>query len=77
MIPTKFQESNSVLTGGGDPNILDLHTYKDGEHIISCWTGTWRERLRFLVTGKMWVWIFAPKTQPPILLDTVHPFKKP
>ena len=39
-------------------------------HTVSLWRGTWRDRLRFLLRGEMWIGVCAGgETQPPIYLD--------
>jgi len=47
----------------------------DGNTCISCWQGGWRERLRFLFTGRMYAGVLSGQTQPPIWLSAINPFK--
>jgi len=54
MKPIEFPEQNCVYAKD-QPEYLPLpvHKTEDGT-VISCWALTWRERLRVLLTGKMW-----------------------
>ena len=54
MKPIKFTEQNCVYAKD-QPEYLPLpvHKTEDGM-VISCWALTWRERLRVLLTGRMW-----------------------
>lgn len=75
MTPIHFPEANTVLRGGPAPkfgtaeDVLDLHTYRDGKQIVSLWAMSWRERLSALVFGRVWVYVSAPVTSPPIGLQ--------
>ena len=49
-----FEESNNVATGEG---YFDLPTYKDDEQFISCWkAGLW-QRIKFLFSGKIYLYL--------------------
>lgn len=83
MKPIDFDEANGVLLGGPadrfrtEKSVDDLHVYRDEErHIISCWKASWRERFRFLITGRVWLWVLTPKTHPPIAVAVDNPFEK-
>ena len=54
MKPIEFAEQNCVYAKD-QPEYLPLpvHKTEDGM-VISCWALTWRERLRVLLTGRMW-----------------------
>ena len=54
MKPIKFTEQNCVYAKD-QPEYLPLpvHKTEDGM-VVSCWALTWRERLRVLLTGRMW-----------------------
>lgn len=72
MKPIKFPEFMKVL---GAPQQWDKEVYGeckelpvylfDGQ-VISCWKMSWKERLRALLWGKLWVFVFSGQTQPPI-----------
>lgn len=42
---------------------------------ISCWKMTWRERLKSVFTGVVWVGVLSGRTQPPIYATIDKPFK--
>lgn len=84
MEPTYFPQSNKVLKApAGMENCVDLHTHVNPENegyapvITSCWRMTWRDRLRALWTGRVWlqVWTHAG-THEPVSLFTESPFPK-
>lgn len=55
MRPIKFKEAN-VVYAKNQPEYLQLPVYKaeDGE-VISCWKMSFKERLIFIITGKIWI----------------------
>lgn len=59
MIPIKHKHVNKTYAEN-QPEYLPLPVValesKQGE-VIACWKGNFRERLKFLFTGKMWVLI--------------------
>lgn len=78
MIPTTFPQANKKLLApkGMEDNCGTLPVYCDGKLCISCWNLTWKERLKLLWTGNLWVYIISGQTQPPIALDVENPWKK-
>ena len=54
MRPMEFAEQNCVYAKN-QPEYIPLPVYKtpNGE-VTSCWALTWRERLRVLLTGRIW-----------------------
>lgn len=77
MKPSKFKESNAVFVKD-QPEYLPLPVWKgeDGT-VISCWKLNLRERIKFFLTGKIWLWMltFNHPLQPQ-RLDVDYPFKK-
>lgn len=69
MQPTRFPEANRKLTlPGEDSAPLWIHT--DGQACISCWRLNWRDRLRALLHGRVWLWVFSGAvTQAPVSLE--------
>ena len=78
-----FPESNFVWKGWpADPEegrieVGDLPSYRDPEWqpnglTISCWKLTWRELLRVLFRGKIWLHVHGP--QPPVFIGADYPF---
>ena len=77
MKPVDFSEQNKVLVkpeGMTDKECGDLPIHQHGEFCISCWGGGWRDRLRFLFTGKVWLWVWSGQTQPPVKVVTENPW---
>ena len=77
MKPIKFKESNCVYAEH-QPDYLPLPAFKDIDGlVISCWELSWRERLKLLFTGKMWLRIltFNGPLQP-IIPEVDTPFEK-
>lgn len=80
---TQFKESNLLL---GKPSSMtdeecgSLHVHHDKNsrppQYISCWTGSWKERLRFLFTGKIWLGVLSYESQPPVYLTIDNPFEE-
>lgn len=57
MKPVKFKEQN-VTFAENQPEYLSLPAFKNDSpmgEVISCWKGSFIDRLRFLITGKLWV----------------------
>jgi hypothetical protein len=54
MKPVDFKQSNIVL-GKNQPEYLDLPVFTNDEMTVSCWKLTWRERLKLLFTGRLWL----------------------
>ncbi len=80
MEPTDFDEANITWGPPKDdslPECVPLRGYRmkiDGRDVtISCWrSATFKERLRFLMTGTMWLYTWGH--QVPVSLDTSNPF---
>lgn len=83
MKPTDFTQRNGTLGGGPgakygtvDP-VVDLPVHRDGVQVISCWRLSWWDRLRCLVTGRVWLLVLAPVTHAPVCLTVETPFEEP
>lgn len=74
MKPIEFPEQTIVWTKD-QPPYLPLPAYTDAKETISCWALTWRERLRVLFTGRLWLrqWNFGSALQPQAP-TTISPF---
>lgn len=66
MRPIKFEESNKTLTAR-DP-IEALPVYDSGEVIMSCWKMNFKERIKALIHGRIWLQILADQTHEPVSL---------
>ena len=78
-IPVDFEESNKVLTkppGMTDEECGPLPVFNDGQQSISCWQLPWRDRLRVLITGKVWLGVLMGVTQPPVYIAARKPLRK-
>ncbi len=79
MKPAHFKQENDALRGGpgeryGTENeVVDLPIYRSDDEVISCWKGSWWERLRFLVTGRAWLRVIA-QNHPPVEVTGKDPF---
>jgi hypothetical protein len=54
MVPVPFPQQ-TVVWAEHQPEYSPLPAYTDGQETISRWALTWRERLRVLVTGTLWL----------------------
>ena len=71
MIPAQFDGSNCVLVGEG---CLDLPVFRDGTVVVSCWEMTDDERKAFLLTGRVYLYVYSGKSSPPVALGIMSPF---
>jgi hypothetical protein len=72
MNPINFPESNKELLkprGMTDEECSSLHVFCNDGYCLSLWKMTFRERLRALLHGRVWVYVLSGQTQPPIALD--------
>ena len=80
MQPIDFKEKTKVLqkpAGMTDEECQPLPVWNaDGKTCISCWKASLIERIRFLFTGKIWLWVIFGHIQPPVCLDINYPFTK-
>lgn len=79
MKPIDFPESNRNLARPRNTTpeeCTSLPILQTGDFCISCWQGTWRDRLRFLFTGKCWLSVWSGVTQPPAKVTTEEPFER-
>ena len=74
--PVNFKQANFVWKGwpgkGDEPGVLDLPSYREGDQTISCWKMTWKERLRVLLTGKTWLFVWGG--HPPVYIGGINPW---
>lgn len=57
MKPIKFPECNATFAED-QPEYQPLHAFRSPEkegYVISCWKLSFTERIRMLITGKLWV----------------------
>lgn len=65
--PIDFKQANKEITGAN--GIGDLPVHDDGVSMVSCWQISFRERLKILFRGRVYVAILGD-LHPPIWLDT-------
>jgi len=73
MHPIQFKHQNGILRKPDsmteeECGSLYIRATPDGQ-IISCWTCSFIERLKFLFHGKLWLGVVSGKSQPPVWLD--------
>lgn len=77
MKPIKFKEMNKALgkpESMTDEECSSLPVYNDGMQSVSCWKcRSFKERIKFLFTGVMWLGVYAGETQPPVYLTIKKP----
>lgn len=74
MEPVKFTEANKNLLKPAtmtDEECESLWVFTDGQQCVSRWYLTWRDRLRILFYGHIWLSVHSGQTQPPVRLDSV------
>ena len=74
MIPKDFKEKN-VLLGNEQPEYLSLPAFKKDSSqgdVITCWNLSFKERLRILFKGEIWLHVLTFNNSfPPIFLTTL------
>lgn len=79
MKPVEFPQQNidwKKPRSMTDEECSSLPAYRDEEHSISCWHLDWKERLKVLFTGQVWLWIWMGGQQPPVMISTKLPWPK-
>lgn len=69
MKPIKFKEATKNLLkpeNMTDEECSSLWVYNDGRECVSCWRLTWKERIKALLFGKVWLGVLSGFTQPPV-----------
>lgn len=73
MKPIVFKEHTRVLSkpqAMTDEQCASLAVFDAGDgQLLSCWRASWRERVSVLLFGKVWLWVWSGKTQPPVSLE--------
>ena len=70
MKPIKFEQANKNLLkpeSMTDEECSSLWVYNDGRECISCWRLTWKERIKALLFGRVWLSVLSGRTQPPVV----------
>lgn len=80
MKPIDFEQSTKVLqrpSTMAESECQSLPVWNDGKQCVSCWKATFKERLRILFTGKVWLGVLSGKTQPPVFVSGEPVFENP
>lgn len=80
MKPIDFPQSTKVLQKPEnmfDADCKPLPVWSDGKQCVSCWRPTFKERVRILFAGKVWLGVNAGYPQPPVYLTGETPFVIP
>lgn len=78
MKPILFDEQNIILSrpiNMTDDECQPLPIYTDNRTCVSRWKGSWKDRILFLITGKVWVHVISGSTQPPVYIGMGYPFE--
>lgn len=69
MRPIKFKEQTGTLTkpkSMTDKDCGSLPVRRTGKDIISCWKMNYKDRIKALLFGKIWLHIMGKETHPPV-----------
>lgn len=72
MKTVKFDEANKNLLKPEtmtDKQCCSLWVYTDGNQCISCWKLSWKERVKALIFGNIWLSVLSGATQPPVWIE--------
>jgi len=67
MKPVKFEQSNCTIGG-------EVPARRERGMVLTRWQGCWRERLKFLLFGKLWL-IVQGERMPPTLVTSDRAFR--
>ena len=73
MKPIKFKEANKNLQkpkNMKDKECGSLWVYSDGKQTISCWKMSFKQRVKALIWGRIWLSVLSGETQPPVWLQS-------
>lgn len=79
MKPIDFPQSTKVLQRPStmtEQECQSLHVWNDGKQCVSCWKLSFKERMKVLFHGKVWLGVLSGKTQPPVFLSGESVFEK-
>lgn len=79
MKPIDFPQSTKVLQRPStmtEQECQSLHVWNDGKQCVSCWKMSFKERIKVIFHGKVWLGVLSGKTQPPVFLSGECVFEK-
>lgn len=75
MKPIKFKHWNKDLQpskrkySSNVKEVKSLPIFTNGEQCVSCWKMSIFERIKGLITGKIWLHVLSGEDQPPVILS--------
>lgn len=72
MKPIEFRQANKNLSTPSNMEEVEcgsLWVYNDGKICVSCWKMTFRQRMKALLFGRVWLGVLSGETQPPVWVD--------
>lgn len=73
MTPMRFKQANKTLlrpSNMTEKECKSLPVWVDGKQVISCWKMSWKQRIKALLFGRVWLCVLSGCTsQPPVWLD--------
>lgn len=75
--PIDFKLANRKLyapSEEGRCSKIPLPVFTDGVQCVSCWKCSFLDRLKILITGRVWASIMSGSTQPPMWIAADYPF---
>ena len=72
MKPSMFPQANKALlrpAGMTEEECGNLYVWTDGQQCLSLWQMDWRERVKALWYGRIWLTVLSGQTQPPVELS--------
>jgi hypothetical protein len=71
MKPIEFKEANKKLLkpySMTEDECGPLSVFSDDKQCISCWKMSWKQRIKALIYGRVWLSVYSGNTQPPVWL---------
>ena len=72
--PISFKEANYTWFAVGERHRPHMFVQRHGSDVMSCWRLSLWERLRVLLTGRVWC---GTAGTPPVTVGARHPFARP
>lgn len=71
MVPMEFKEQNLVLlppNGWSEEQCGKLPAHYDNGKTVSCWKVSWKDKIKILLFGRIWLVVFS-MAHPPVALE--------
>lgn len=79
MNPARFGQSNLVMLkpkGLSEAECSDIHAFRDGKQVITCWRPTPEEQVKIAQGQCVWLYVLGDG-MPPVFLSADDPFSPP